>query len=94
MLKNSTGDIALYYQLMKREQKLKKKKEYNAEYHKTYKYPNLEARRTYEQEYYKKKCLKKNPNYIKRPYNFVIMDKGEKVDKMKKEEKVIILDFS
>tara|TARA_R110000803_G_C11841893_1_gene304700 strand:- start:30 stop:314 length:285 start_codon:yes stop_codon:yes gene_type:complete len=94
MFKNSTGDIALYFELKKREEKLKKRREYNKEYYKTYQYPDLEARRKYEKNYYQEKCLKKNPNYIKRPYNYVGMEKGDKIIKMKKEDKVIIVNFN
>jgi len=87
------SDAQLYADLTKREERLKKKKIYSAQYAKTYTYPNPEKRKQYQREFYYASKKLFNPLYKPRMYKKNFIDKGESIKTIKKEEKFITLSF-
>ena len=86
-------DAQLYSDLIKREQRLAKRKEYAQQYAKTYKYPNPEERRKYQREFYYASKRLYNPEYKPRNYKKNRINKGGKITTIKKEEKKITVSF-
>lgn len=86
-------DAQLYADLTKREERLKKRKEYAQNYMKTYTYPDPEKRKKYQREFYYNNKKLYNPLYKPRMYKKNFIDKGESIKTIKKEEKFITLLF-